>query len=59
MVDFEEYYALGEQIHDSLIEIRGLENEMMTLTEMLDKVRDSLDTVDLFKLPERQYHLPR
>lgn len=59
MVDFEEYYALGEQIHDSLIEIRGLENEMMTLTEMLDKVRDSLDTVDLFILPEGQYHLPR
>ena len=59
MVDFEEYYALGEQIHDSLIEIRGLENEMMTLTEMLDKVRDSLDTVDLFQLPDRPYQLPR
>lgn len=59
MVDFEEYYALGERIHDSLIEIRGLENEMMTLTKMLDKVRDSLDTVDLFQLPDRPYQLPR
>ncbi len=59
MVNFEEYYDLGERIHDSLIEIRGLENEMMTLTKMLDKVRDSLDTVDLFILPERQHHLPK
>ena len=59
MVDFEEYYALGERIHDSLIEIRGLENEMMTLTKMLDRVLDSLDSVDLPQLPERQHHLPK
>ncbi len=53
MVNYEEYYALGEQIHDSLIEIRGLENELMELNRMLDNVRKTLDTVDLFQLPAR------
>jgi len=53
LVNYEEYYALGEQIHDSLIEIRGLENELMELNRMLDNVRKTLDTVDLFQLPAR------
>ena len=54
MVSYEEYYALGEQIHESLIDIRGLESELIELNRMLENVRNKLDTVDLFQMPVRQ-----
>ncbi|ORU00071.1 hypothetical protein D081_1165 [Anaerovibrio sp. JC8] len=54
MVNYEEYYALGEQIHDTLIEIRGLENEMIELNKMLDSISHKLGAVDLFNMTVKQ-----
>ena len=48
LMNFEDYYALGEQIHNSLLDVHILKDEMKQLDKMLDDIQQKLDSaIDL------------
>ncbi|ORU00327.1 hypothetical protein D081_0850 [Anaerovibrio sp. JC8] len=48
-MNFEDYYALGEQIHSCLLDVRGMKDEMKQVDKMLDSIQEKLNTsIDSF-----------
>jgi|GEM_PF-1951653 len=43
-MNFEDYYALGEQIDNSLLDVNSLKDEMKQLDKMLDDIQQKLDS---------------
>ena len=48
IMNFEDYYSLGEQIHSCLLDVRGMKDEVKQLNTVLDDIKQKLNsTADL------------
>lgn len=49
-MDYKNYYILGERIHESLLEVHSLKDEMKQLDKMLEDIQKKLNTtIDIGK----------
>ena len=53
-MNFEDYYSLGEQIHNCLLDVRGMKDEMKQVDKMLESIQKKLNsTRDTHKFANR------